>query len=478
MKMFGCPHMRCLCGAQWCWDCRRPIKACHRRPCAARVAEGEDDYPDSSSEDEDHGATDSGDAARADANDTEHEQEHGVRSSDGQPAATVADDARPIPRGRSGRVSSSLAQAGSIPSEPRSGSHRVPTLTLPNPNALAIAASPEAQPRTDPRLPPSISPDQSSTDSSEALLSDDEASSPWRIGRLPTTHTARTRAQQAFQSQVQRWVDPGLALQQQSTRHQALQQAQPASQEDSGAVQWPQQQHEIVARLQAAQEQQATQRHNEALRRTQQEMERLRRDLRQQQAVQQQDQAVDVRPLVQNRLVAWQDLQSPSSQQRAPRNASFIEPDPGREDAVSQIRPEPALEHGQTGGPTDDDANLDDPDGDIEWERSGYDFGSEPEERSYDGWGCHHRFTPLTIDSMHEKWFKILPWENIRRDGLRMDCTGCWTEMHIQTKEQTASEAAWECPQCGAVHCEQCVKTAKARIRKWKDTESPEGSVW
>jgi hypothetical protein len=36
MKMFGCPHVRCQCGAHWCWDCQRPMTACYRRPCSGR----------------------------------------------------------------------------------------------------------------------------------------------------------------------------------------------------------------------------------------------------------------------------------------------------------------------------------------------------------------------------------------------------------------------------------------------------------
>lgn len=33
MRMFGCSHIRCFCGAHWCWDCQRPINACGVDPC-------------------------------------------------------------------------------------------------------------------------------------------------------------------------------------------------------------------------------------------------------------------------------------------------------------------------------------------------------------------------------------------------------------------------------------------------------------
>lgn len=52
MKMFGCPHVRCQCGAHWCWDCQRPMSACYQKPCSAaredgNYSEGEDDVADS-----------------------------------------------------------------------------------------------------------------------------------------------------------------------------------------------------------------------------------------------------------------------------------------------------------------------------------------------------------------------------------------------------------------------------------------------
>ncbi|EXJ89394.1 hypothetical protein A1O3_02461 [Capronia epimyces CBS 606.96] len=34
MKMFGCPHIRCQCGAHWCWACQRPITVCYENPCS------------------------------------------------------------------------------------------------------------------------------------------------------------------------------------------------------------------------------------------------------------------------------------------------------------------------------------------------------------------------------------------------------------------------------------------------------------
>lgn len=42
MRMFGCAHVRCQCGAHWCWDCQRPINACYLKPCSSARDEGGD----------------------------------------------------------------------------------------------------------------------------------------------------------------------------------------------------------------------------------------------------------------------------------------------------------------------------------------------------------------------------------------------------------------------------------------------------
>ncbi|KAH8692751.1 hypothetical protein BGW36DRAFT_464003 [Talaromyces proteolyticus] len=39
-RMYGCRHMRCRCGAQWCWWCTGPVRVCASRGCEAE-AEGE-----------------------------------------------------------------------------------------------------------------------------------------------------------------------------------------------------------------------------------------------------------------------------------------------------------------------------------------------------------------------------------------------------------------------------------------------------
>ena len=41
MKMYGCPHVRCICGSHFCWDCERPINICYRRPCTSAREDGQ-----------------------------------------------------------------------------------------------------------------------------------------------------------------------------------------------------------------------------------------------------------------------------------------------------------------------------------------------------------------------------------------------------------------------------------------------------
>lgn len=60
-KMFGCPHVRCQCGAHWCWECQRPIQICWQRPCEGSrddYNEYDEEESDMASEDEAESATD------------------------------------------------------------------------------------------------------------------------------------------------------------------------------------------------------------------------------------------------------------------------------------------------------------------------------------------------------------------------------------------------------------------------------------
>ncbi|KAI9717791.1 MAG: hypothetical protein M1812_004520 [Candelaria pacifica] len=47
-RMFGCSHMRCHCGAQWCWNCLEPIQICNQdcagqeEPEESAVEDGDD----------------------------------------------------------------------------------------------------------------------------------------------------------------------------------------------------------------------------------------------------------------------------------------------------------------------------------------------------------------------------------------------------------------------------------------------------
>lgn len=66
LKMFGCNHMRCICGAHWCWSCRRPKTVCEQTPCDGQE-DAVDDEPDNEEEDDDDDSSSDSDPDDADA---------------------------------------------------------------------------------------------------------------------------------------------------------------------------------------------------------------------------------------------------------------------------------------------------------------------------------------------------------------------------------------------------------------------------
>ncbi|KAL1846933.1 hypothetical protein Plec18167_001565 [Paecilomyces lecythidis] len=55
-KMWGCSHMRCRCGAQWCWFCTSPIEVCRVQGCPSdenHEGDGQEDGSETSGTDSD-----------------------------------------------------------------------------------------------------------------------------------------------------------------------------------------------------------------------------------------------------------------------------------------------------------------------------------------------------------------------------------------------------------------------------------------
>jgi hypothetical protein len=52
LKMYGCDHIRCRCGAHWCWSCERSIDICFSNPCQAQLDDGIDPEPDTDDEED------------------------------------------------------------------------------------------------------------------------------------------------------------------------------------------------------------------------------------------------------------------------------------------------------------------------------------------------------------------------------------------------------------------------------------------
>ena len=52
LKMYGCDHIRCHCGAHWCWSCERSIDICFSNPCQTQLDDGIDPEPDTDDEED------------------------------------------------------------------------------------------------------------------------------------------------------------------------------------------------------------------------------------------------------------------------------------------------------------------------------------------------------------------------------------------------------------------------------------------
>ena len=77
--------------------------------------------------------------------------------------------------------------------------------------------------------------------------------------------------------------------------------------------------------------------------------------------------------------------------------------------------------------------NLDDPDGDEDWEGGDLDFGSEPADEEWDIWGCLHHFNKLDQDNISSKWL----FDQSKEDDFRLECMGCFRAMgHVKGKKQ------------------------------------------
>jgi hypothetical protein len=50
--MYGCDHIRCHCGAHWCWACERSINVCFTDPCPVQLEDGIDPEPDTEDEED------------------------------------------------------------------------------------------------------------------------------------------------------------------------------------------------------------------------------------------------------------------------------------------------------------------------------------------------------------------------------------------------------------------------------------------
>lgn len=109
--------------------------------------------------------------------------------------------------------------------------------------------------------------------------------------------------------------------------------------------------------------------------------------------------------------------------------------------------------------------NLDDPDL-LDWEAEDYDFGEEPVDESFDVWGCACNFSKLKKDTVDECWIQDMKY---------LDCMKCFGEVILQTTPQLFSgmggvkkfkdKLAWHCGKCGVVVCGKCERAKRNEMK-------------
>jgi hypothetical protein len=149
--------------------------------------------------------------------------------------------------------------------------------------------------------------------------------------------------------------------------------------------------------------------------------------------------------------------------------------------------------------------NLDDPDNpEHDWEAEDFDFGEEPADEYWDVWGCMHRFKAFTAEQIPDRWLTNLDISK----PMTIECMACFQTINIEAKKATETKAktveewvnekqkkvvleldtdaeadskvarkekrksnktsAYECKECGVVHCWWCRRTALRRLTNYR----------
>jgi len=165
-------------------------------------------------------------------------------------------------------------------------------------------------------------------------------------------------------------------------------------------------------------------------------------------------------------------------------------------DAVAQTQPYMATSQAASTAPLKEALeNLDDPEL-LDWEAEGFDFGDEPQDESWDIWGCYHKFRPLTRNLLHDKWMtcldplqpevecmmcfqKAIVPERVNkpkreRAGTQQDSVAIANQETPVAQPQAEEpipladkmKITYECEYCGVVCCGSCRKVARSRNSK------------
>jgi hypothetical protein len=177
-------------------------------------------------------------------------------------------------------------------------------------------------------------------------------------------------------------------------------------------------------------------------------------------------------------------------------------PTPNPSTEVEEVKQEE-----QTTQPQQPIVNLDNPDDpDYNWEGGDFDFGEEPSDEYWDVWGCMHRYRDFSAGQVPERWMVGLD----REKSFGIECMACFKTVKIEGKKpvfegpktfeewkaeiqemdkaaaggeieteadvkavkkekrKSKKNGAFECKECGIIHCWNCKRAAIRRLTNYR----------
>jgi hypothetical protein len=422
MKMYGCPHVRCACGAHVCWDCMRALAVCYRSPCASAIEDGQyGDEEDDVSTDSEEGVEDVGTIMNI-SSDARQAQP----ASAGDAQVDIAGIRRGahamlnIFRGRRRRGGEGEERRRNLPPIAQvEGEMRAEN------EALAIAAAEDAS-----SLEMQAATTLTSLAASSAAPPDEAAPLGLRPLNLPDSFwehedlgCTRGDLHGSIGESSNVIIGPPTEelTEQQAPLSDTAALASTASADPSNAADTTNTSNETVAA----------------------------------------DTTVPSRPpSILSEALAL-SLPFAASSNTDLNESSFA------------TRPNPAVFPSTVTPPTPPIPNLDDPTL-LNWETEPLDFGNEPIDEAFDVWGCACTFTRLKKSNVDEHWM----------DLQYLDCMKCFAgagEMVLfsqgPVRRSEKERGAWHCFKCGVVVCGKCAREKKGRVKEGMRGEGGAGLI-